>query len=111
MGYLMHNTAPLLTRFIYTGEVSVPQHDLQDFLRTAELLEIKGLLKNPSCGSAEVIAPSSPNHQSSVMQSTLCPTVPVSPFLLAAAAAANSPTTTTAAGTITNGGRGTTRLM
>ncbi len=34
-----------IVRFIYTGEVSVPQHDLQDFLRTAELLEIKGLLR------------------------------------------------------------------
>ena len=32
-------------RFIYTGEVFVPQHELKDFLRTAELLEIKGLLK------------------------------------------------------------------
>ena len=29
-------------RFIYTGEVFVPQHELQGFLRTAELLEIKG---------------------------------------------------------------------
>ena len=34
-----------LYRFIYTGEVFVPQHELKDFLRTAELLEIKGLLK------------------------------------------------------------------
>ena len=34
-----------LHRFIYTGEVFVPQHELKDFLRTAELLEIKGLLK------------------------------------------------------------------
>lgn len=35
-----------IIRFIYTGEVFVPQHELQDFLRTAELLEIKGLLKD-----------------------------------------------------------------
>ena len=35
----------LFRRFIYTGEVFVPQHELKDFLRTAELLEIKGLLK------------------------------------------------------------------
>ena len=36
----------IFNRFIYTGEVFVPQHELQGFLRTAELLEIKGLLKD-----------------------------------------------------------------
>ena len=40
-----------LYRFIYTGEVFVPQHELKDFLRTAELLEIKGLLKVNKVGN------------------------------------------------------------
>ena len=35
-----------IIRFIYTGEVFVPQSELQDFLKTAELLEIKGLLRD-----------------------------------------------------------------
>ena len=35
-----------MCRFIYTGEVFVPQTELQDFLKTAELLEIKGLLRD-----------------------------------------------------------------
>ena len=43
-------------RFIYTGEVSIPQHELQDFLRTAELLEIKGLLKSPTATAAAAAA-------------------------------------------------------
>ena len=39
-----------IVRFVYTGEVSVPQHELQDFLRTAEMLEIKGLLRGTGAG-------------------------------------------------------------
>ena len=41
----MYIICVIIFRFIYTGEVFVPQHELKDFLRTAELLEIKGLLK------------------------------------------------------------------
>ena len=73
-------------RFIYTGEVFVPQHDLQDFLRTAELLEIKGLLKDdaawPPQGLASLFqAPVSPVPSQKQHIPTL-PTVPVSSFLL-----------------------------
>ena len=49
-------TNPDESRFIYTGEVSIPQHELQDFLRTAELLEIKGLLKSPTATAAAAAA-------------------------------------------------------
>ena len=34
----------------------VPQHDLQDFLRTAELLEIKGLLKDDAAWPPQGLA-------------------------------------------------------
>jgi len=75
-----------IIRFIYTGEVFVPQHDLQDFLRTAELLEIKGLLKDdaawPPQGLASLFqAPVSPVPSQKQHIPTL-PTVPVSSFLL-----------------------------
>ena len=64
----------------------VPQHDLQDFLRTAELLEIKGLLKDdaawPPQGLASLFqAPVSPGPSQKQHIPTL-PTVPVSSFLL-----------------------------
>ena len=83
----------MIFRFIYTGEVFVPQHDLQDFLRTAELLEIKGLLKDdaawPPQGLASLFqAPVSPGPPppppSQKQQHTLpnLPTVPVSSLLL-----------------------------
>jgi hypothetical protein len=55
-------------RFIYTGEVFVPQHELQGFLRTAELLEIKGLLKDvdevswPQPGTSQTMQQSSNNN-------------------------------------------------
>ena len=49
-------------RFIYTGEVSIPQHELQDFLRTAELLEIKGLLKSPTATAAAAAAAGGGGH-------------------------------------------------
>ena len=55
-----------IIRFIYTGEVSVPQHELQDFLRTAELLEIKGLLKNPSPPSSSTAAAAAAEHHHAV---------------------------------------------
>ena len=75
----------------------MPQHDLQDFLRTAELLEIKGLLKDdaawPPQGLASLFqAPVSPGpaqkqqqqQQQQQQQHGLptLPTVPVSSFLL-----------------------------
>ena len=34
----------------------MPQHDLQDFLRTAELLEIKGLLKDDAAWPPQGLA-------------------------------------------------------
>lgn len=84
-----------IIRFIYTGEVFVPQHDLQDFLRTAELLEIKGLLKDdaawPPQGLASLfqtpLSPGPQKHQHQQIhqqQQTLpnLPTVPVSSLLL-----------------------------
>lgn len=43
--------------------MSVPQHELQDFLRTAELLEIKGLLKSPSAAVADLDPPPPPPPQ------------------------------------------------
>ena len=70
----------------------MPQHDLQDFLRTAELLEIKGLLKDdaawPPQGLASLFqtaAPMSPTPtQKAPPTASLpsLPTVPVSSFLL-----------------------------
>ena len=68
----------LFFRFIYTGEVFVPQHDLQDFLRTAELLEIKGLLKDdaawPPQGLASLFqAPVSPGPSQKQQQQQACP--------------------------------------
>jgi len=35
-----------LVKFMYSGEAIVPQDDIQSFLKTAEILEIKGLLEN-----------------------------------------------------------------
>lgn len=35
-----------LIRFMYSGEAIVPQEDIQTFLKTAEMLEIKGLLES-----------------------------------------------------------------
>ena len=69
----------LFSRFIYTGEVFVPQHDLQDFLRTAELLEIKGLLKDdaawPPQGLASLfqapVSPGPPQKQQQQQQHTV----------------------------------------
>jgi hypothetical protein len=66
--------------------VFVPQHELQDFLRTAELLEIKGLLKDdaawPPQGLASLFqAPISPTPPQKHSLPNL-PTVPVSSFLL-----------------------------
>jgi len=36
-----------IVNFMYSGEAIVPQEEIQSFLKTAELLEIKGLLENP----------------------------------------------------------------
>ena len=84
-------------RFIYTGEVFVPQHDLQDFLRTAELLEIKGLLKDDAAWPPQGLAslfqapvspgpppPPPPPQSQKQQQHNLpnLPTVPVSSLLL-----------------------------
>ena len=74
----------------------VPQHDLQDFLRTAELLEIKGLLKDDAAWPPQGLAslfqapvspgppPPPPPPQSQKQQHNLpnLPTVPVSSLLL-----------------------------
>ena len=65
----------------------MPQHDLQDFLRTAELLEIKGLLKDdaawPPQGLASLFqAPVSPGPPTQKHNLPNLPTVPVSSFLL-----------------------------
>ena len=57
----------------------VPQHDLQDFLRTAELLEIKGLLKDdaawPPQGLASLfqapVSPGPPQKQQQQQQHTV----------------------------------------
>ena len=57
------NRFVLKIRFIYTGEVSVPQHELQDFLKTAELLEINGLLRDssdPSWSNLSSLFPTAP---------------------------------------------------
>ena len=35
-----------MIRFMYSGEAIVPQEDIQTFLKTAEMLEIKGLLES-----------------------------------------------------------------
>ena len=35
-----------LVSFMYSGEAIVPQEGIQSFLKTAEMLEIKGLLEN-----------------------------------------------------------------
>lgn len=93
----------------------MPQHDLQDFLRTAELLEIKGLLKDdaawPPQGLASLFqAPVSPGPPAAAApvasvtkQNSLptLPTVPVSSFLLPTA------NTTSAIGHITTTNEGT----
>ena len=40
------NTISFLYQFMYSGEAIVPQDDISSFLKTAEMLEIKGLLEN-----------------------------------------------------------------
>ena len=42
------NTSSFLYQFMYSGEAIVPQDDISSFLKTAETLEIKGLLENNS---------------------------------------------------------------
>lgn len=82
-----------IIKFIYTGEVSVPQHELQDFLRTAELLEIKGLLKSfsdnePTTPSFSTLVTTTPNPMgalqnhggtSHIVQANHLPTLPTVP--------------------------------
>ena len=55
-----------LIRYVYRGEVDVQPEQLQSFLRTAELLQIKGLadqnLCNSSTSSDSETAASSPSH-------------------------------------------------
>ena len=43
-----------LIRFMYSGEAIVPQEDIQTFLKTAEMLEIKGLLEGSESNDLRV---------------------------------------------------------
>jgi len=60
-----------ILEFIYMGEVNIAQGDLQSFLRTAELLQIKGLAENVSWNpeadneNEDSQAPSSPEPMNS----------------------------------------------
>jgi len=49
-----------IVNFMYSGEVVVPQEEIQSFLKTAELLEIKGLLDRQEEKKATKRASSSP---------------------------------------------------
>ena len=55
-----------LIRYVYRGEVDVQPEQLQSFLRTAELLQIKGLADQNLCNSSTTsdseTAASSPSH-------------------------------------------------
>lgn len=68
-----------ILEFIYMGEVNIAQGDLQSFLRTAELLQIKGLAENVSWNAdgdnEDSQNPSSPEPMSSELgtsSETLC---------------------------------------
>jgi len=58
-----------ILEFIYMGEVNIGQGDLQSFLRTAELLQIKGLAENvswnPEAENEDSQEPSSPEPMNS----------------------------------------------
>jgi len=58
-----------ILEFIYMGEVNIGQGDLQSFLRTAELLQIKGLAENvswnPDAENEDSQEPSSPEPMNS----------------------------------------------
>lgn len=43
-----HKELVAILQFMYQGEVNVQQEDLATFLKTAELLQIKGLTENDS---------------------------------------------------------------
>eukprot|EP00092_Neocalanus_flemingeri_P013551 GFUD01014613.1.p1 GENE.GFUD01014613.1~~GFUD01014613.1.p1 ORF type:complete len:403 (-),score=83.69 GFUD01014613.1:252-1460(-) len=69
-----------ILEFIYMGEVNIAQGDLQSFLKTAELLQIKGLAENvswnPEADNEDSQAPSSPeplNPDLSQSSDSLCP--------------------------------------
>ena len=59
-----------LIRYVYRGEVDVQPEQLQSFLRTAELLQIKGLADQNLCNSTSdsetIPSPSNAGHENNV---------------------------------------------
>ena len=66
-----------LIRYVYRGEVDVQPEQLQSFLRTAELLQIKGLadqnLCNSNTSSDSETAASSPSHVTDGQENSVVP--------------------------------------
>ena len=69
-----------LIRFMYSGEAIVPQEDIQTFLKTAEMLEIKGLLE--SSESNDLRARSDKKKEELTVTAKKSDTTPFNPYNL-----------------------------
>ncbi|XP_043201445.1 protein bric-a-brac 1-like [Amphibalanus amphitrite] len=80
-----HSVAQALIKFMYSGEIRLPQNQLQCFLKVAETLRIKGLTET----SGKPKSAASPEHDSHGREPTGTDVAPIPPLIPAAAAAAS----------------------
>ncbi|XP_043190216.1 protein bric-a-brac 1-like isoform X2 [Amphibalanus amphitrite] len=78
-----HSVAQALIKFMYSGEIRLPQNQLQCFLKVAETLRIKGLTET----SGKPKSAASPEHDSHGREPTGTDVAPIPPLIPAAAAA------------------------